>query len=634
MRMVLLMLFVFVASANTATSEEIAELPILALSDDYQITSTIANPAPIIETGIRFQKLSYPEFNAFEWHQFVEGTASENPPIHDDVASADFLLQFPDLAANGVSLYWNKGSHAAADDFQPMQQEILVGTQVDFASFGGRSSDGIMPYFNLSCGEGGLIFAIGWPGDWKLHLERLANGQIHVRSGLKRTHFRLTSSERLQLPSVFVMGYQGDWIDGQNQFRRWMLRHCTPLNHTPMDLMPVAASVHGMLGFNDTTERNLTALAKDIADLKLPIDTFWLDAGWNEGGFPGGQGNPAADSVRFPEGLAPVGQMVHDLGLRFLCWFEPERAMKGTWVDRQHPDWRLLPTSTPPELRYMENDGFLLVDFANAEAKAWAIESISQAITDNQITIYRQDFNEYPEYFWHTDESAESIGLNEIRYINGLYAFFDELMRRHPDLIIDNCASGGRRMDFEMMRRSVVLWRSDSCWDATTYPRNVQAMSHGLSHWIPLHGLGSVSTEDVPLRSGMGACASFAINYRDAAAVAALRKHLSNYLPIRELFTKDYYPLSAWTEDPNAWLIYQFHDSENSRGMVQAFCQAPDAKPLPLVRLRNLHPEQIYTLSDWDHPQDKTQRSGKVLMEEGVPWKVQDAGQAIVIQYE
>lgn len=189
-------------------------------------------------------------------------------------------------------------------------------------------------------------------------------------------------------------------------------------------------------------------------------------------------------------------------------------------------------------------------------------------------------------------------------------------------------------MDFEMMRRSVVLWRSDSCWDAATYPRNVQAMSHGLSHWIPLHGLGSVSTEAVPLRSGMGACASFAINYRDAAAVAALRTHLSRYLPIRELFTKDFYPLSEWSDDPSEWLIYQFHDSENSRGVVQAFCQSPDTKPQPSVRLRHLQPERIYILSDWDHPEAKTQLSGKALMEEGIPWNARRTGQAVVIQYQ
>ena len=50
-------------------------------------------------------------------------------------------------------------------------------------------------------------------------------------------------------------------------------------------------------------------------------------------------------------------------------------------------------------------------------------------------------------------------GITEIRYVEGMYTFLDELQQRHPDLIIDNCASGGRRLDLEMIRRSVTLTR-------------------------------------------------------------------------------------------------------------------------------------------------------------------------------
>ena len=194
------------------------------------------------------------------------------------------------------------------------------------------------------------------------------------------------------------------------------------------------------------------------------------------------------------------------------------------------PDWLLSPSGTPPELRYQERDGFRLLDLANPDARRWAVDRVSRQIEESNIAIYRQDFNQYPAYFWQTGEPAEERGLREVRYITGLYAFLDELVRRHPGLILDNCASGGRRLDFEMMRRCVALWRSDSCWGDKTFPRNVQAMTHGLSHWLPLHGLGALTTDDVALRSGMGACGSFAINFRDPAAVTALRQHLDRYL--------------------------------------------------------------------------------------------------------
>ncbi|HNS22538.1 MAG TPA: hypothetical protein PKH24_18690 [Sedimentisphaerales bacterium] len=64
-------------------------------------------------------------------------------------------------------------------------------------------------------------------------------------------------------------------------------------------------------------------------------------------------------------------------------------------------------------------------------------------------------------------------------------------------------------------------------------------MTYGLSLWLPLHGLGAAASDDIALRSGMGACASFAINFRDPQAVAALQSHLDRQVTVRPLFAAD-----------------------------------------------------------------------------------------------
>ncbi len=51
--------------------------------------------------------------------------------------------------------------------------------------------------------------------------------------------------------------------------------------------------------------------------------------------------------------------------------------------------------------------------------------------------------------------------MTEIGHIEGLYKMWDDLLARHPGLRIDNCASGGRRLDIEMMSRSFAVWRTD-----------------------------------------------------------------------------------------------------------------------------------------------------------------------------
>jgi alpha-galactosidase len=585
---------------------------VLALSLAVSADAIERPAAPLRETvpGLRIETQAYPDQAATEWQFRLRAPEAGKSPLYENLKSADFEVAFaPDAK---VRLHWSKGSHSEPGDFEPKTNPLVVGEIFSLESFGGRSSDGVMPYFNLAGEGGGLIVAIGWTGDWKASFELQANGRVRVTAGLKRTRFRLAPSEEVRLPSILAMNYSGDWIDGQNQFRRLMLAHFTPKNHPPMTLMPVQAGVHGIFPFNGTSEEKLVQLAADVAALNLPLDCYHLDAGWNEGGFPKGQGNPQADPVRFPNGLAPVGAAVRKTGMRFLAWFEPERAMRGTWLEREHPEWLLKPTGTPDRLRYQERDGFYLLDLGHPEARQWAIESISEEITRSGLSFYRQDFNLYPSYFWHTDEKPDEVGLHEIRHINGLYAFLDELARRHPDLILDNCAAGGRRLDFEMMRRCIVLWRSDSTWGDKTFPQNVQAMTHGLSHWLPLHGLGAAATDDLALRSGMGACGGFSINYRNPKAVAALRKHLDSYLKVRPLYSGDFYPLTPHSLDTTSWIAWQFHRADLNEGVVQAFRRPDAASGTLTVKLHGLVPKQRYEIENLDG--GKEVRTGAELM--------------------
>lgn len=581
--------------------------------------------------GWRFSRRDYPAFKAIEWQVRLQAPRDGESPLFEGVNSADFVVQFP--SRSEVALHWSKGSHDSPSDFQPCEDQLVTGQPFTLDSFGGRCSDGAMPYFNLVSQGGGLILAVGWTGDWRASFETLGARKVRVTAGLKRAQFKLRAGEEVRLPSVLVMSYRGDWLDGQNQFRRLMLEHFTPTNHPPLKLMPTAASVHGLIGFNDTTEANLTSLAVEIAATKLPLDTFWLDAGWNAGGFPLGQGNPEVDSRRFPRGLAPVGDAARAAGMRFLAWFEPERAMRGSWLDREHSRWLLNPSGTPPELRYQEKDGFRLLDLGNAEARNWALEGISHQIREAGIAIYRQDFNLYPAFFWQTHEETNRVGLNEIRHVNGLYDYLDALARRHPGLILDNCASGGRRLDFEMMRRCVALWRSDSCWGNPSFPRNVQAMTHGLSLWLPLHGLGAAATDELALRSGMGSCATFAINFRDPACVEALRKHLARYLQVRPLFTKDYYPLTPWSVDPAQVLAFQFHNPSSGEGIVQLSCGPMATERNARLNLRGLNPTARYTLMNWDSPGSGATYTGTELMKHGLLVLAGRDHAALVFQY-
>jgi alpha-galactosidase len=600
--------------------------------DFSSLADQLELPTALELQGRTFSRVLYPEHQALEWQVRLRPASQTLYNAVQELNTAELMLDF--VGQEKVQLRWSEGSHALPSDFKPNLRVLKVGESVTLRSFGGRSSDGAMPFFQLASPQGGIVLALGWSGDWESSFELKPNGQVAVRGGLQRAGFSLEADQEVRLPSLLLMRYEGSPELGVNQFRRLMLHEFSPKQMEPDKLMPLAASVHGMLGFNDTSAEKLLTLAHDINKLNLPLDTYWLDAGWNEGGFPAKQGNMRPDMQRFPQGLKELGELNDRNKQRFLLWFEPERVMRDTELMREHPEWLMKPKGTPVELRYQENDGFHLFDLGNPSARMWMLDRISRQIQEFGVDIFRLDCNLYPSYFWgNAFVEGESVS-SEVEYVTGLYEFFDELQKRHPDLLIDSCASGGRRVDFEMIRRSVVLWRSDCTWGDVSSPRNMQAMTYGLSYWLPLHGLGAVGTDPVSLRSGMGYCASFAIQYRNEKDVNRLKDHLKRFVPIRDLYSADFYPLTAWSLDGAQPIAWQFHDPKKGQGIVQVF-RGKDAAGENKIRLplAGLELNEVYELVDWDG--DKPQRkSGREWMDRGIELELVEGEEvAKVLEY-
>ena len=98
-------------------------------------------------------------------------------------------------------------------------------------------------------------------------------------------------------------------------------------------------------------------------------------------------------------------------------------------------------TSTGPEGCGEVSDQWRVLDFGNPAARSWAVERFSGLIQNLSIGIYRQDANIDPMYYWWTDEAEDRQGMTEIKYVMGMYSYWDELQRRNPSLIMDSCAS-------------------------------------------------------------------------------------------------------------------------------------------------------------------------------------------------
>jgi hypothetical protein len=129
-------------------------------------------------------------------------------------------------------------------------------------------------------------------------------------------------------------------------------------------------------------------------------------------------------------------------------------------------------------------------------------------LSTNKGTETRGRFNFAPLALWRSHDAEDRQGITEIQHVTGYLAYWDELRRRFPNLLIDTCASGGRRLDLETLRRSVRLWRSDFTYE----PSAMQQFTYGLSLWIPYFGTCFNSTDPYVSWSQMTGCSDWWVN--------------------------------------------------------------------------------------------------------------------------
>jgi len=589
---------------------------------------------PATDLLVQLTAVIYRDFPALEWVIHFKNAGNADTPILEQVLALD--ADFGPFPSDGpFQLHFAEGSHEKITDFQPMEKSLGPGDRFKLSSFGGRSSDGALPFFNLAtAGGGGVVVGIGWTGQWAATFARPGNGGVRAQAGMELTHLALHPGEEIRTPAALMIFWQDtDRLRGQNLLRRLLLRHYTPtIDGKPVE-PPSAASPHAVVPFESTTADNMIRAIRNIASHGLPFDTWWIDTGWFpcERNWARYVGNPDPDPARFPHGLRPVADAAAEAGMKFLLWFEPERVMPGTWLHENHPEWLLLPAGEMPAgLRYQINDGFHLLDLGNPQALAWIKAKLSAMIGRERIACYRNDFNMYPLYYWRNLETADRQGIREIRYVTGLYELFDALRREHPHLLIDNCASGGRRIDFEMLRRALVLTRSDYLWD----PAGQQCHTYGLSQWLPITGIGAASLDAYSCRSGLGAHYSLAADYfsEDPAVWQAIARVLHEHRSLKHLYTGDFYPLGSYSIQGDAWMAWQYHRPDLGEGLVQAFRRPQSETASATYRLSGLDPSADHELWDLDGKDSRT-ISGKILTEQGLTIHLPSRPGAAVIQY-
>jgi alpha-galactosidase len=561
--------------------------------------------------------VQYHDFPAIEWTLHFKNTGTADTAMIEDVQAIDTM--FPVSAnVNTNQLHYFNGAQAADNDYQPFTSRL--GTPQSFTP-NGRGSDRWLPYFNLDGGSQGVILAMGWPGQWKLDFKGDAASGWSVRGGLELTHFVLHPGEEVRSPLIALLFWQGnDWIDGQNQWRHWMLAHGTPQRDgKPLPPQLNACSSHQLGEMIHANEANQKQFIDGYLNNGIKIDYWWMDAGWyvNNGSWQN-VGTWEVDKKRFPNGLRAVSDYAHSKGVKTIVWFEPQRVTDGTWLAVNHPEWLL---GHPGDNR--------LLNLGNPDALAWLIDHISQMITDEGIDLYRQDFNMNPLGYWRANDAPDRQGITEMKDVAGYLAYWDGLIAHHPGLLIDSCASGGRRNDLETMRRSVPLLRSDDIMQ----PLPQESHTYGATFWLPYQGTGADGTTAYTVRS----CTPWSITacYDTRSTdlpYPAIKKLYDQWREAAPLFLADYYPLTPYTLADTDWIAWQFNDPQAGKGVIQAFRRPKCATDSLTVKLRGLDAAATYELTNIDTG-NADRFTGAQLIQDGYKITSPDQPGAPLIQY-
>ena len=569
---------------------------------------------------VRCVAVEYLDFPTVEWTLHFANTGKADTPILADIQAIDTRLER--TPRGEFVLHHQTGSPCKPNDYEPHETVLKPGASKRITAAGGRPTNSDLPYFNVAWAGEGAIVVIGWPGQWAAQFERDGSSGLRVRGGQELTHFKLHPGEEVRSPLAVVQFWQGDRIRSQNIWRRWMLAHNLPRPGGKLPPVQMAACSSHQFGemINANTENQELFIDRYLAE-KLPLDYWWMDAGWywNKTGWPN-TGTWEVDTKRFPGGLRPICDHAHAKGVKIIVWFEPERVTAGTWLTENHPEWV-----------HGGNSGGLL-DLGNPEARNWLTDHVDKLLTEQGIDLYRQDFNIDPLSFWRAADKPDRQGITEIRHVEGYLAYWDELRRRHPDMLIDSCASGGRRNDLETLRRAVPLLRSDYIME----PVGNQGHTYGIAFWMPFYGTGSGSGAITPYLMRSVMCPSFTACFdvrRKDLDYDLIRRLMGQWKRFAPYYFGDYYPLTPYSLENSVWMAWQFDCPEKGEGLVQAFRRAESVYEAARFKLHGLEPDARYVVTDIDKPAGR-EATGRELMEKGLLVSLAERPAAAVFTYK
>jgi alpha-galactosidase len=525
----------------------------------------------------------------------------------EEAAAAAWALPPAHYSLNYLTGRW-------AGEWTLTQETLHPGARV-IESRRGTTSHQANPWFAIQAGEpsegtGEVWFgALAWSGSWRITFEQDQLDAVRVTGGFNPFDFGyvLHPGQSLETP-VFYGGYSAHGLGGASRLlHHFELAHVLPHrvgegeNAAPKP-RPVIYNSWEATEFN-VSEAGQIALAEKAA--ALGVDRFVMDDGWfgQRKDDHAGLGDWYVNSQKFPNGLKPLIDRVHALGMDFGLWVEPEMVNPDSDLYRKHPDWVLNFPGRPRS----EGRNQLVLNLARPDVRDYVLNFLDKLLTENDIVFLKWDYNRnWSEPGWDQLPPAEQKEVY-VEFIRNLYQILAELKARHPKVELESCSGGGGRVDLGILKYTDEVWPSDntdpfdrlSQQDGFTYAYTPQIMMAWVTdspHWLN-HRATSLSYRMLSSMQGsLGIGANINNWTPDEAALA--KRLIAAYHQVQPTIVQgDLYRLIS-PRNGSEFSATQPVNHEKSQSVVFAFIHSTqEGRLFPRLKLEGLDPAARYGLT-------------------------------------
>ena len=304
---------------------------------------------------------------------------------------------------------------------------------------------------------------LGWSGSWRMTVERTALDAVRITAGYNPYDFgyELQPGASLDTPHFYAGYTAGGQGEASRILHHFQLAEILPHGPVPKP-RPIIYNSWEATEFR-VSEAGQIALAEKAAS--LGVERFVMDDGWfgQRKDDHAGLGDWYVNKEKFPNGLKPLIDRVHGLGMSFGLWVEPEMVNPDSDLYRKHPDWAMHFL----DRQRTEARNQLVLNLAKPEVKQYLFDFLDDLVSKNDIAFLKWDYNRnWSEPGWQdapgskgNPDAQKSI---YVTYVQNLYDVLAKLRAKHPTLEIESCASGGGRTDLGILRYTDEVWPSDN----------------------------------------------------------------------------------------------------------------------------------------------------------------------------